>query len=252
MIPLNPLFSSSFLITWTASEPQPPSTAGPHPFHGPYFNPHAIVPFKSMTGQLKVVLSRSVHQHTHVQLRNPILFHQLRLVLHHAGTITTTVAPVSPLTADPMLAAQISPSTDSLSPCLGDPISLFLDKIATPSSLFTVTKTTNRGHYAVARARFGLPDAGGPADVLLWNTKGMITETSVRNLAFFRRGRWVTPHDLTGCLPGVMRRQLLEQGLVVTDDQGLLSRDNVREGELVIIFNAVEGCRIAVVHLRKV
>lgn len=206
-----------------------------------------------MTGRLKV-LSRLDQQHTRLYLLDPIrlLSHQLRLVLHQAGTITATATPVSPLTADPTLAAQISPSTDCLPPGLGDPIALFLDRFATPSSLFTATKTTNRGHYDAARARFGLPGAGGPADVLLWNTKGMITETSVRNLAFFRRGRWVTPHDSTGCLPGVMRRWLLEQGLVVTDDQGMLSKDNVREGELVLIFNAVEGCRIAVAHLRKI
>jgi hypothetical protein len=49
-----------------------------------------------------------------------------------------------------------------------------------------------------------------------------------------------------------MRRWLLEQGLVVTDDQGLLSRDKVKEGELILIFNAVEGCRIAVARLRKI
>jgi 4-amino-4-deoxychorismate lyase len=208
-----------------------------------------------MTGQLKAVLSRSDHQHTHLQFLNPIrffFFHQIRLVLHHNGTITVTVTPVTALTADPTLAAHISPATDCLPPCLGDPIALFLDRFATPSSPFTATKTTNRGHYEAARARFGLPDAGGPADVLLWNAKGMITETSVRNVAFFRRGRWVTPHDSTGCLPGVMRRWLLEQGLVVTDDQGLLSRDNVREGGLVLVFNAVEGCRIAIAHLPKI
>jgi 4-amino-4-deoxychorismate lyase len=80
----------------------------------------------------------------------------------------------------------------------------------------------------------------------------MITETSVRNVAFFRHGRWVTPHDSTGCLPGVMRRLLLEQRLVVTDDRGWLSRNDVREGELALVFNAVEGCRIAIAHLRKV
>ncbi|KAI0004182.1 aminotransferase [Russula compacta] len=179
---------------------------------------------------------------------------KLRLVLHRAGTITTTVAPTPPLTADPMFAAHISSSTDCLPRCLGDPITLFLDKIATPSSLFTTTKTTYRSHYAEARARFGLPKVGGPADadVLLWNTNGMVTETSVRNLAFFRRGRWVTPHDSTGCLPGVTRRWLLEQGLVTIDDQGLLTRDNAQEGELVLLFNAVEGCRIGVLRLRKV
>ncbi len=214
-------------------------------------------------GQPRTVLSRSDHWQWHIHprllnllLNRPSLFHfflhQLRVVLHHAGTITTTVQPVSPLTADPMLASQITPATDCLPQCLGDPIHLFLDKVATPSSPFTATKTTHRSHYAAARARFGLPDGGGPVDVVLWNTKGMITETSVRNLAFFRRGRWVTPHDSTGCLPGVTRRWLLEQGRVVTDDQGLLTRDNVREGELVLIFNAIEGCRVAVAHLRKV
>lgn len=179
-------------------------------------------------------------------------FHQLRLLLHRAGNITATITPVSPLSADPVLAAHISPSTDTLPPSLGDPIALFLDSVATPSSLFTASKTTNRGHYNTARARFGLPEGGGPADVLLWNSKGMITETSVRNVAFFRHGRWVTPHDSTGCLPGVMRRWLLEQRLVVTDDRGWLSRNNVQEGELVLVFNAVEGCRIAIAHTRKV
>jgi 4-amino-4-deoxychorismate lyase len=181
-----------------------------------------------------------------------LFFHQVRLVLDRAGNIAATVAHVSPLGADPVLASHISPSTDSLPPSLGDPIALFLDSVATPSSLFTATKTTNRDHYSAARARFGLPEAGGPADVLLWNTKGMITETSVRNVAFFRHGRWVTPHDSTGCLPGVMRRWLLEQRLVVTDDRGWLRRNNVQEGELVLVFNAVEGCRIAIAHPRKV
>jgi 4-amino-4-deoxychorismate lyase len=150
-----------------------------------------------------------------------------------------------------MLACSISPTTDRLPQSLGDPISLFVDRVATPSSPFTATKTTHRGHYAAARARFGLPEVGGPADVLLWNTRGMITETPVRNVAFFRRGRWITPHESTGCLPGVTRRWLLEQGRVVIDDRGLLTRDNAQEGELVLIFNAVEGCRIAVARLRK-
>jgi hypothetical protein len=39
---------------------------------------------------------------------------------------------------------------------------------------------------------------------------------------------------------------------VVADDQGLLTRDNVQEGELVLVFNAVEGCHLAITRLRKV
>jgi 4-amino-4-deoxychorismate lyase len=151
-----------------------------------------------------------------------------------------------------MLAAYISPLLDSLPRSLGDPISLFLDIVPTPSSLFTATKTTHRNHYAAARARLGLPEVGGFADVLLWNTKEMLTETSVRNMALFRHGHWVTPHDPTGCLQGVTRRWLLERGLVVLDEHGWLHKDAVQDGELVLLYNAVEGCRIAVVRLRKV
>ncbi len=150
-----------------------------------------------------------------------------------------------------MLAAHISPLTDCLSNSLGDPITLFLDVAATPPSLFTSTKTTHRSHYAEACTRLGLPDVGDSADVLLWNPKGMLMETTIRNFALFRRGRWVTPHDSTGCLHGVTRRWLLEQGLVKSDDRALLHKDNLQDGELVLIFNAVEGCRIAVARIHK-
>jgi branched-subunit amino acid aminotransferase/4-amino-4-deoxychorismate lyase len=76
-------------------------------------------------------------------------------------------------------------------------------------------------------------------------------ETSIRNFALFRRGRWVTPHDSTGCLHGVTRRWLIEQGLVTTDDEALLHKKNLQDGELVLTFNAVEGCRIAVARIRR-
>ncbi|KAH9175507.1 aminotransferase [Lactarius sanguifluus] len=176
---------------------------------------------------------------------------KLRLVLNRTGAIIITPVPTDPLTGDPMLAAHISPLTDCLSHSLGDPITLFLDVAATPPSLFTSTKTTHRSHYTEARTRLGLPDVGGSADVLLWNPKGMLMETSIRNFALFRRGHWVTPHDSTGCLHGVTRRWLLEQRLVMNDDQALLHKDNLKNGELVLTFNAVEGCRIAVAQIRK-
>ena len=150
-----------------------------------------------------------------------------------------------------MLAAHISPSTDRLSHSLGDPINLFLDVTPTTPSLFTSTKTTHRTHYTEARARLGLPDVGGPSDVLLWNPKGMLMETSIRNFALFRRGRWLTPHDSTGCLHGVIRRFLLEQGLVTADNEALLHKNSLKDGELVLTFNAVEGCRIAVARIRR-
>lgn len=159
--------------------------------------------------------------------------------------------PTNALAADPMLAAHISPATDRLPHSLGEPITLILDVAATQPSLFTSTKTTHRSHYTEARTRLGLPDVGGSLDVILWNPKGMLMETSIRNFALFRRGRWVTPHDSTGCLHGVTRRWLLEQGLVTADGEAKLHKNNLKDGELVLTFSAVEGCRIAVARIRR-
>ncbi|KAI9462410.1 aminotransferase [Lactarius psammicola] len=207
---------------------------------------HAFTPLS--WGSFQHACQRAVETYNGPAKGGPL---KLRLVLNRTGAITITVMPTDTLTADPMLAAHISPSTDSLSNSLGDPITLFLDVAATPPSLFTATKTTHRGPYAEARSRLGLPDVGGSADVLLWNAEGMLMETSIRNFALFRRGRWVTPHDSTGCLHGVTRRWLLEQGLVKGDDRALLHKDNLKDGELVLTFNAVEGCRIAIARIRK-
>ena len=93
----------------------------------------------------------------------------------------------------------------------------------------------------------GLPEFGGNVDVLLWNDYGYITETSVRNVAFFRT-RWLTPTDVTGCLEGVMRRWLLANKRIFEDKSGVLRVNGVQRGETVMTFNAVEGCRLAVVR----
>lgn len=83
----------------------------------------------------------------------------------------------------------------------------------------------------------------------------MIMETTVRNVAFFRGRKWVTPADGAGCLTGVMRRWLIDSCRVMVDEEDvrrkLLWKENVKDGETVLVFNAVEGCRLAVVKLQK-
>lgn len=80
-------------------------------------------------------------------------------------------------------------------------------------------------------------------------------ETTVRNVAFHRNGKWVTPHENTGCLTGVMRKWLIDHGRVTVDEEGLngkiLLKNKVVEDEMVLVFNAVEGCRLAVVKGQK-
>ncbi|KAF8491645.1 hypothetical protein JB92DRAFT_2752817, partial [Gautieria morchelliformis] len=54
-----------------------------------------------------------------------------------------------------------------------------------------------------------------------------ISEGSLRSVAFHREGRWMTPPLSTGCLPGTVRRWLVESGRVV---EGAVTRVEVRGG----------------------
>lgn len=186
-----------------------------------------------------------------------ILAYQIRLILAESGVLTAT-ANLLPwtLNSDPTSASFFKPDLDAPS-LYGAPIPIILDSEPTPSSRFTRTKTTNRGMYDAARARHGinsLPsshlDVLSPGDVLLYNPQNMITETSVFNVAFYRSNRWMTPPESSGCLPGILRRWLLEQGRISEARDGILTRDSVEDGECVLLMNGVRGCQLGRVVIR--
>ena len=52
----------------------------------------------------------------------------------------------------------------------------------------------------------------GATDVLLYNQKGEITESTIANIAVDLRGRLYTPPVRCGLLPGTLRAFLLERG----------------------------------------
>ncbi|MBL8049504.1 MAG: chorismate-binding protein [Chthonomonas sp.] len=62
-------------------------------------------------------------------------------------------------------------------------------------------KTTNRAVYE----QFERGDAD---DVLLYNERGEVTETTIYNVAAFLDGKWWTPPLASGLLPGTMRAEL--------------------------------------------
>ncbi|KAL7285557.1 hypothetical protein ACG7TL_000661 [Trametes sanguinea] len=188
---------------------------------------------------------------TDSQLHVPERSFRIRILLSYPGILSVTASPTSPLASrDPAALSLWIPSPSSPEPPLREAplLVVHLDTVATPSSNFTRTKTTCRDHYTAARNRFDIPPppASSLDDVLLYNEDGEITETSIRNVAFARGlpPRWVTPSASTGCLPGVMRRWLLEQGRVVEAGRGELVRDAVVDGECVLTFNGLEGCCI--------
>ncbi|KAJ7597409.1 aminotransferase [Mycena floridula] len=167
---------------------------------------------------------------------------KLRVTMSQSGNLNVEASVVQPLTKD---ASLFNPDTDQASE---NTITLHLDSDFTVPSLFTSTKassaTTKRDHYNQARARVKLT-LQSSADVLLFNPQSQITEASISNVAFYRKGRWITPPASSGCLPGVFRRWLLEQGRIHVAEENELIVSSVKDGEYVLLFNAVRGCQLA-------
>ena len=77
------------------------------------------------------------------------------------------------------------------------------------SDEFLRYKTTRRERYEQARSRFVEAD-----DVVLWNERGELTESTIGNLVVERAGERLTPSAESGLLPGTLRADLLARGEV--------------------------------------
>lgn len=104
--------------------------------------------------------------------------------------------------------------------------------------LFLRHKTTRRGVYEAARAGGGDCD-----DVILWNERGEITETTTDNLVLELGGELLTPALEAGLLPGTCREDLLERGLL--SEAELLTGDLLR-ADAIYTINSVRGMRKAI------
>ncbi|RAR06056.1 aminotransferase class iv [Stemphylium lycopersici] len=109
--------------------------------------------------------------------------------------------PTTPFTPSPLTGGALTlnpeaslPSSTSTPPTPPE-WKIKLDTAPTPSSPFTLLKTTKREMYDSSRAR-ALPDnPAGPAyrEVMLYNEVNELTEGTLTSLYLFRGGRWVTP-----------------------------------------------------------
>ncbi|MPZ54793.1 MAG: aminodeoxychorismate synthase, component I, partial [Acidimicrobiia bacterium] len=99
--------------------------------------------------------------------------------------------------------------TSRLPTTLARPRVVLDDVPVDPSDPFLHHKTTNRAIYERAMARH--PDAD---DVILINDDDLATETTMANLVVQLDGVWCTPPLDDGCLAGIERGLLLEEGKV--------------------------------------
>lgn len=102
-----------------------------------------------------------------------------------------------------------------------------------PRDIFLFHKTTHRAVYDRARAL--CPDCD---DVLLWNTRGELTESATANLVLDMDGERYTPPLDCGLLPGVLRGRLLEEGVV---RERVLAKEDLARARALWLVNSVRG-----------
>jgi para-aminobenzoate synthetase/4-amino-4-deoxychorismate lyase len=139
---------------------------------------------------------------------------RVRLLVHGDGRIETQVDPLEVPPAPPRRVGLAARPVD-------------------PRSVWLHHKTTRREVYDEARA--SRPDCD---DVLLWNTRGEVTESTIANVVIETGGSRVTPPLSSGLLAGVERAQLLAQGHV---GEAVVPVTDLHPGRRLWLVNSVRG-----------
>jgi para-aminobenzoate synthetase/4-amino-4-deoxychorismate lyase len=117
---------------------------------------------------------------------------------------------------------------------LSGPVTLAVDdEPIDPEDMWLYHKTTCREPYERRRAR--RPDVD---DVVMFNTRGELTEVTRSTLALEIDGRWWTPSLESGCLPGVERARLLEAGRL---QERVLHLSDLDQAEGAAVLSSLRG-----------
>ncbi|MGD7707243.1 aminodeoxychorismate synthase component I [Microlunatus sp. Y2014] len=123
------------------------------------------------------------------------------------------------------------------------PVRLVVDELPVdPDSPWLHHKTTNRQLYEDARTRHRIGH-GGADDVVLINDHGHVTETTIANLVVRVGDSWFTPPTSDGCLPGIRRGRLLDEGQLA---ERSITVAELRAADEVAVINSLRGWRKAV------
>jgi para-aminobenzoate synthetase/4-amino-4-deoxychorismate lyase len=144
---------------------------------------------------------------------------RVRLEVGAAGESQLTIVPLLEDATEPLLVVFDDASVDS------NDVRLF-------------HKTTDRARYDAASERHSTAD-----DVILWNERGEVTETTRANLAVLLEGRWWTPALECGLLPGIERARLLESGEL---RERVITRVDVERATALATLSSLRGWRKAV------
>jgi para-aminobenzoate synthetase / 4-amino-4-deoxychorismate lyase len=102
-----------------------------------------------------------------------------------------------------------------------------------PENPFVVHKTTHRVVYEAARRSRSEVD-----DVLLWNRRGEVTESTIANVVAEIDGLQYTPPLRCGLLAGTFRAEQLESGAIY---EHVLTKADVASASRLWLINSVRG-----------
>ncbi|KAF6766693.1 aminodeoxychorismate lyase [Ephemerocybe angulata] len=217
--------------------------------HG--WTPLKVYTYKELKAAIANVVIVHLHGSSQSEWKLPSAL-RVRILLARSGELQVTVAALEEGFSGDPFSLSVSKDVQAVDLKSLPMISLHVDKEPTEPTLFTETKTTARQVYEEARIRNDLAPLTTPSgkakDVVLYNTEGLVMETSIFNIAFLRGSHWMTPSTASGCLAGVARRWLLENGRMVEDVKGTLEVASVTHGEIVLLFNGVQGCRLGIIN----
>jgi para-aminobenzoate synthetase/4-amino-4-deoxychorismate lyase len=140
--------------------------------------------------------------------------HRVRLLLSRDGTINVK--------ATPILRNQIK---------FGDVTTARFPMDS--SNVFLYHKTTNRKIYEKA-----LSNSPGFDDIILFNERNEVTETTIANIAVEIGGELCTPPVHCGLLAGAYRACLLEQNKL---NERIITLDELRQSPNVYLMNSIRG-----------
>jgi branched-chain amino acid aminotransferase len=101
--------------------------------------------------------------------------------------------------------------------------------LAKHKTLSALEKVLARAHASTA----------GCDEALLLNTAGRVAEGAASNLFAVKKGLWLTPALSEGCLPGVMRRRVIDLTHAV---EWRLTPEDLYQADAVYLTNALMGC----------
>ncbi|HEX7842285.1 MAG TPA: aminodeoxychorismate synthase component I [Kofleriaceae bacterium] len=147
--------------------------------------------------------------------------YKLRLLLHHDGRVSITLAPL----LDGASGA-LHPRWLAISP-----------ERVNSTSIFQYHKTTMRSHYDRA---LEAALAAGAHEVLFLNERGEVAEAARHNLFVQMDHEWLTPPLTAGILNGI-QRQLILRDPARKAREATLTLADVARAERLVLTNAVRG-----------